>query len=1261
MKKVLSIILTVVMLCSIFALPAMAETETDNRVWFDLNGNSKVLMLKNGTEYATAKSAAGAYKDFLPGVDYGGVVLAPIGDFETDVAAISSKGDNMYAFVYTVDNGTKASQWNDPDFTTGEDGYIYWTVNEVAYRVNPSENIIKVCKIPDLDTSGISNSTTLTDEKKAEIIARYNSVNEGVTMDVEDGKYSSVGILAGIGLAERDVKVTLTYSDGKTKSQSFTLAKSSASSTTSFATGTFYFKKFYDASFSQSSGSRTFVPCEITADVTKTLASVTVTATGSNSYTFPIYVVSAWGVKAGNNDYISAIEEMMADGIGDVDEYNSVKEYMNLIKAEELNEEQKVVYDNTLSALAAFEANLEEMEKEAARQEAMTKRTYNYLTLSADRDVFVTWKDVTDLARFQYDAEGTTSKAPEGFNTATYAYSETETIPDWIPYVRADGTKVTGKEYYYYKGFQNVPLTELSENEAERGAAPASATFAYLLDDITAEDGAIVTGKKVAGISSSSKYGSDEYYAGSNGVARATTDTTRTITNPAFVQKLDEDGYAIIKKNKESKTYFKIGPVVQEGYSPNAQLIGSSINNVNVKGTTLDLLITATNINYSTTYYKTASAAVNFAPAAALQQVTVTYEDGETETKYAVVTDNKIASWNGMYTENPVLKTIVFAPKYEEDGITEIEYDENSFYANKADYDFKILKGNTATVGLTDSVSADDVSFKNPHIIMSSNTRVAQVIQIRQDAMHNNYGAFSSSVSLPLANKKVESIAFPVTQNIAIDDPSAIVVLDNAKDASKSTVALLPVTIKGANDDYVYFAYLGRISSETYLMAATVTENSSKEKIEAAEAVMSKITVNSPIEEAKKAAELYNIALEDVNVKESDFDSVLVTAFNNAYMTIRESVEISGKIAVKYFKGEKPSAEVEIYNPAELAGKTYKVILAYYDEKGNYISSKIHDGKSTTAEKVSFTIVDEECPENVAKVKGFIWKGFDTLLPLATADETTKKDTFKVLSIGNSYSNNAHSHLVKIAADAGFEKVEIANIYKGGCTLKEHYNNAVANTPAYTYEYQELAEDGTVKKTTVGSSEADGEKVTMLYGIQANDWDVITIQQQSLNSGVESSYVKEQIDYLVEYINKNKTNKNAKLVWHMTWPYATYYTGNTLYGTYFDYNQNSMYKGIVEAVQTHIATRDDFDYIIPAGTAIQNARLLGLDEKELSNDGTHLNSLGCYVAGLTWFAKITGMSIDNITYAPTTVPEGSLDSIKTAVKNAINNPYQVTE
>ena len=92
----------------------------------------------------------------------------------------------------------------------------------------------------------------------------------------------------------------------------------------------------------------------------------------------------------------------------------------------------------------------------------------------------------------------------------------------------------------------------------------------------------------------------------------------------------------------------------------------------------------------------------------------------------------------------PASVSIVFASKYDSQG-NEIVYDCDSFYANKANYDFKVLKGNLATVGLDESVSAEDVSFRNPDVIMAANTNVAQVVNLRQDAMHNNYGAFSSS------------------------------------------------------------------------------------------------------------------------------------------------------------------------------------------------------------------------------------------------------------------------------------------------------------------------------------------------------------------------------------------------------------------------------------------------------------------------------------------------------------------------------------
>ena len=991
MKKLLSVVLVFAMLLSSLApfasaqeldnnisyaelLSSATEADADSKVWFDLNGNSRFFVKSDEDAYKNRTT----YTDYLPGVDFAGFLAAPTGDFATDQPLVTTPQHGGAMFVYTLDKNTKGSQYATPDFTTGEDGYKYWTINDVQYRVDPSKNAIKVCS-NEIDTSAL---------KDANVIAKYKSINEGATIDVPDGNYKNIGIVAGVSAkSTRNAKVTLVYSDETTEETTVDVTAGALSSTTSYLTGVFYLKNFTNTGGGGENalGGHGFVPLTVETDPTKTLTEIKIKDATKSSYAICIYVVSAWGEKLGVSDVLAQIETILANGIETLEEYNSVKSYMNLIgdKVATFTSEQKAVYDSALAEVTAYEAGLEEIEKEAARQEAMSKRTYNYVNLAADRDLFVTWKDVTDLSRFYYDATGTVNTAPAGFNTATYDCDGT-TIFAWIPHERADGTKVTGQEAFYFKGLKNISLPQLPED----GNAPAAAAYAYLLDDLTEENGTSVTGKRVNGLASSgdkAKYGSDELYTGSNGVARATADVKKTVANPEFLQKLDEDGYVIIKKAPGSETNYKIGPVSKDSYSPNAQIIGSSINNVNVKGTTLDVLITVANINYNGTYYKKANTAVNANPVAALQQVTIGYEDGKTDTKYVVLTDNRIPTYDATYSENPVIKTIVFASKYDSQG-NEIVYDGDSFYANKANYDFKVLKGNLATVGLDETVSADAVSFKNPDIIMAANTRVAQLVNLRQDAMHNNYGAFSSSASLPLENKKIETISFPLNQSAALNDSSAIAVIDNAKDSSKSTVALLPVEIEGASDQYVYFAYVGRITSDSYLLAATVTDYSANEKIAAAEKAMSKITEASSMEDAKKALELYNIAREDANVVDADFDMELVGKFQATYKTIRENIKLSGKISVKYYNGEKPKAEVELYNLAELEGKPYQVILAYYDEDGKYLSADIFARGTTEAEKEIFTLEGEKCPEETVKVKGFIWSGFNKISPLAYPD-----------------------------------------------------------------------------------------------------------------------------------------------------------------------------------------------------------------------------------------------------------------------------------
>lgn len=253
-------------------------------------------------------------------------------------------------------------------------------------------------------------------------------------------------------------------------------------------------------------------------------------------------------------------------------------------------------------------------------------------------------------------------------------------------------------------------------------------------------------------------------------------------------------------------------------------------------------------------------------------------------------------------------------------------------------------------------------------------------------------------------------------------------------------------------------------------------------------------------------------------------------------------------------------------------------------------------------------------------------------------------NSFKVLAIGNSFSDDAFTYLYDIAKAFGVEEVIIANLYIGGCTVATHYSNAVNNTEAYTY-----------KKCTNGTWA--NSKTTMLYGITDEDWDIVSLQQASGYSGVESTY-NEQIDYIANYVLDNVTNENVRLAWHMTWAYQA----NSTHADFakYDKNQAMMYSYICQCVKKHLDSDPLFTYIIPSGTAVQNARTSYFGDT-LTQDGYHLNSYGDMIAGLTWFLTLTGASTDLI-------DEQSLDDTTKnhlpcyleSVKNAINKPYGVT-
>ena len=258
----------------------------------------------------------------------------------------------------------------------------------------------------------------------------------------------------------------------------------------------------------------------------------------------------------------------------------------------------------------------------------------------------------------------------------------------------------------------------------------------------------------------------------------------------------------------------------------------------------------------------------------------------------------------------------------------------------------------------------------------------------------------------------------------------------------------------------------------------------------------------------------------------------------------------------------------------------------------------------------------------------------------------TEQQSLKIFAIGNSFSEDSTEYLAVIAEDLGIKDYVFGNAYIGGCSIATHAQNARDDAPAYRYD----------KMTTriLMSNATKTKEVTLDTMLRDEEWDIITLQQKSGDSGKPSTY-NEDIDYLISYIKERCPN--AKLAWNMTWAYQSDYDGSSF--KYYNNDQMKMYEKICSAVQQKIEPNDSFDYIIPAGTAIQNART-GERGDTFNRDGIHLDlTIGRYIVGVTWFRSL-GYSLDNLKTLPQRVKKTELEFIKEVVENAVANPYSVT-
>lgn len=259
-------------------------------------------------------------------------------------------------------------------------------------------------------------------------------------------------------------------------------------------------------------------------------------------------------------------------------------------------------------------------------------------------------------------------------------------------------------------------------------------------------------------------------------------------------------------------------------------------------------------------------------------------------------------------------------------------------------------------------------------------------------------------------------------------------------------------------------------------------------------------------------------------------------------------------------------------------------------------------------------------------------------------EEPDDDGIIKVLAIGNSFSEDALENYLYELADSKNIPIVIGNLYIGGSSLEQHVINAGNDAPNYSYR---KIENG-VKTST--------SETTIEQGILDEDWDYISLQQVSGQSGQFETY-EASLPVLLEYVKERATNPEVQYILHQTWAYAQSSTHSDFpnYGS----DQVTMYNAIVDAVRQAYETYD-IDIVVPAGTAIQNGRntLIG---DNFTRDGYHLDlSIGRYTAASTWFEVLTGLSVVGNTFAPATLNETEAAIAQHAAHAAVQNPDEIT-
>lgn len=273
---------------------------------------------------------------------------------------------------------------------------------------------------------------------------------------------------------------------------------------------------------------------------------------------------------------------------------------------------------------------------------------------------------------------------------------------------------------------------------------------------------------------------------------------------------------------------------------------------------------------------------------------------------------------------------------------------------------------------------------------------------------------------------------------------------------------------------------------------------------------------------------------------------------------------------------------------------------------------------------------------------------------LAVTASAAERDSLKLLTIGNSFSNDALGFLPQIA-EAGGKKLVVGRASLGGCSLERHARHlreALAGDPkGKAYQGRSLPEI-----------------------LSSREWDIVTIQQWSQLSFKPETF-QPHADELIAAIRTYVPN--AEIVVHQTWAYrddhpwfqksdgftpAKMYEGLT--ATYKAFADGKGFRVLPVGDAMHLARKTprwtyvadpEFDFANPPAGQLpnQNGSLYvgwrwttpkNSSEPKLQLDAIHCNTPGKYIAGAVWYLQLFNTDTIPDSYIPKNLdPEDAAD------------------